>query len=204
MKNKKLKKIIVNNDVKSLKKLLSERKIDPTENNNFALSYACEKGLINIVKILLLDDRINPTCNLSNSLRKASENGHTEVVKLLINDNRVDPFIYNGISLFLAIKNDNQDTADLFLDKKYTPYIKNTFFSYLNDFNLTIIQKLYKYVDKKTIYDAIILSFNNENEKIYSFLFNLRIVDNILIENNIEIFNTLIKNQVAKKIINFN
>ncbi|RKP19318.1 hypothetical protein ROZALSC1DRAFT_29074 [Rozella allomycis CSF55] len=53
--------------------------VDPHAGSFNAISWACEKGYADFVKLLLADSRT------------ASKNGHVEVVKLLLEDPRVDP-----------------------------------------------------------------------------------------------------------------
>jgi hypothetical protein len=73
------------------KDLLTLKNTDPTNNNNFAIRNASEKGHLEIVKLLLQHSKVDPTSKYNYAIRWASYNGHLEVVKLLLKDSRVDP-----------------------------------------------------------------------------------------------------------------
>ena len=66
------------------KDLLTLKNTDPTNNNNFAIRNASEKGHVEVVKLLLQDTRVDPSANYNYAIRHASENNHIEVVKLLM------------------------------------------------------------------------------------------------------------------------
>ena len=63
--------------------------IDPSDNDNWAISVACGEGHIKIVKLLLKDSRVDPSADKDYALRYACKNGHNDIVKLLLADSRV-------------------------------------------------------------------------------------------------------------------
>jgi ankyrin repeat protein len=115
-----------NGDLKTVKQLLADPRVDPSVNFNFAIRYAAENGHLDVVIELMNDKRVDPSAGMcvcvkvyffflycrcvrchvfmdlcadnNYALRKASENGHTEVVKQLVKDARVWRF-----SMFLWV-----------------------------------------------------------------------------------------------------
>jgi len=68
--------------------LLSDSRVNPTANNNYALHRACINGHTEAVKLLLEDGRIDPTANNNYPIRIVSSKGYTEIFKLLLADSR--------------------------------------------------------------------------------------------------------------------
>jgi len=75
-----------------VKILLSDKRIDPTADDNTAIRWASAKGHVEVVKILLSDKRVDPTAGNNLAIRWASAKGHVEVVKILYQQ---DPDHYN-------------------------------------------------------------------------------------------------------------
>jgi ankyrin repeat protein len=61
--------------------LLQDNRVDPSDDNNYAIQWAAERGHKEIVEMLLKDKRVDPS---DRSLLYASEFGRTEVVELLL------------------------------------------------------------------------------------------------------------------------
>jgi hypothetical protein len=78
------------NDPEVFKEILEED-VDPGADDNYAISWAAEKGHLEVVKLLLEDKRVDPGDCDNYAIRWAAENGHLEVVKVLLKDKRVDP-----------------------------------------------------------------------------------------------------------------
>ena len=68
--------------VETVKQLLKDTRVDPSENDNSALNCASDAGKIEIVKLLLADPRVLAR-DLNRSLRYANQHGHVEIVELL-------------------------------------------------------------------------------------------------------------------------
>ena len=69
--------------------LLSDKRVDPSVNNNYAIRWASRKGHPEVVRALLLDGRVDPSAYNNYAIQWASRNGHAEVVRLLFSDERV-------------------------------------------------------------------------------------------------------------------
>ena len=74
-----------------LRNLLTDIHINPAENNNEVLQWACGYGNGDAIRLLLADHRVDPTMNNNDTLRSACEHGHVNVVCILLADGRVDP-----------------------------------------------------------------------------------------------------------------
>jgi len=82
-----------------IKLLLTDTRVNPSDEDNYAIQLASETGRFEVVKLLLevgpserfpKRERVNPSAYRNFAIRKASENGHLEIVKLLLNDSRVE------------------------------------------------------------------------------------------------------------------
>ena len=69
----------------------------PSDDNNFAITWATLKGYSQIVEILLSDNRIDPSVNNNYAIKWASQYGHVKIVKLLLSDARVGKLAYGSI-----------------------------------------------------------------------------------------------------------
>ena len=77
--------------IEVVKILLTDSRVDPCDDNNYAIRLASERGHIEVVKLLLKDPRVDPGDDNNFAIEWASRNGHVEVVKILLMDSRVDP-----------------------------------------------------------------------------------------------------------------
>ena len=77
--------------VKLLLSLPSERGVDPTADNNYAIRCASHNGHLDVVKLLLTYPKVDPTADDNYAIQWASHNGHLEVAKLLLTLPKVDP-----------------------------------------------------------------------------------------------------------------
>ena len=80
---------VVYNDVKIVKLLLEDKRVNPSIRDNFPIRQASSNGRKEIVKLLLKDERVDPSSKNNQSIINANKNGHRGVVKLLFKDNRV-------------------------------------------------------------------------------------------------------------------
>ena len=78
-------------------------RVDPSDNDNYAIICASEHGCLDIVNRLLQDPRVNPADSENKAIRLASRNGHLAVVNRLLQDPRVNPAEYK--SIYWATKN---------------------------------------------------------------------------------------------------
>ena len=72
-----------------VKLLLEDYRVNPADDNNWAIKGASANGHFNVVKLLLEDKRVNPAIDKNYAIIWASDNGHYNVVKLLLRENRV-------------------------------------------------------------------------------------------------------------------
>ena len=77
---------IVNENIRFMITLLKDSRVDPRDNNNYAIRHAAEYGYFKIVKRLLTDPRVDPSDRNNYAIRWAADNGHQDVVKLLLKD----------------------------------------------------------------------------------------------------------------------
>jgi hypothetical protein len=93
---------IINNNLKKAKKLLSNNKVNPSLDNNYAIRLSASCGYTSIVEILLNDKRVNPNVLRNIPLMDAITEGCFNVVELLLKDERFDPTDYNNTAIILA------------------------------------------------------------------------------------------------------
>ena len=67
---------IIKGDIELVKLLLSDPRVDPSADNNFAIKKAAENGHYKIVKLLLNDPRVDPSVEVFNSLLNALAKSH--------------------------------------------------------------------------------------------------------------------------------
>lgn len=73
-----------------VKLLLSDPRVDPTANYNFAIKYTSRWGFYDTVKVLLEDSRIDPSVEQNVSIKNAVKSCNLDVIGLLLDDPRVD------------------------------------------------------------------------------------------------------------------
>jgi len=88
------KEAILQNHTNTIKILLKDKRVNPADDDNYAIKRASYNGHLEIVKLLLKDKRVNPADDNNYAIIWASENGHLEIVKLL-KDKRVNSLILN-------------------------------------------------------------------------------------------------------------
>jgi hypothetical protein len=73
-----------------VKLLLQDKRVNPSDRENYAVRAASENGHVDVVKLLLQDKRVNPAAWENYAACNASEYGHCDVLELLLADPRVD------------------------------------------------------------------------------------------------------------------
>lgn len=66
-----------------VRELLQHPEINPSAQNNMAISVAASKGNRDIVEMLLKDKRVDPTAQENQALQIAEEHGYQEIARLL-------------------------------------------------------------------------------------------------------------------------
>ncbi len=77
--------------IHSVRALLQDPRVDPTDNNSSSIQVASLNGHTEVVQLLLDDGRADPTTEDSKSLYNAAISNHPDVVRLLLKDGRADP-----------------------------------------------------------------------------------------------------------------
>jgi hypothetical protein len=77
--------------------LLSDERVDPSADTNYAIQVASENGHVEVVRLLLSDERVDPSDGKNGAIRCASKNGHIEVVKLLLSDYFFTSYVSDGV-----------------------------------------------------------------------------------------------------------
>ncbi len=115
-----------NGNYLATKVLLSDQRVDPSDDDNQAIVLASLKGHTEVVKLLLADQRVDPSDNDNKAIFVASLEGHTEVVKLLLADQRVDPSDEDNDSIQKASEHGHIEIAKLLLaDQRVDPSDNN-------------------------------------------------------------------------------
>lgn len=65
-------------------------RIDPSDDNNYAIRMSCRDRHYEVVNLLLKDARIDPSAEDNYCIRTACSHGHLEIVDILSDDRRVD------------------------------------------------------------------------------------------------------------------
>lgn len=78
-------------NVAEVKRLLTDKAVDPAANNNAAVRRACALGHTEIVKALLADERVDPGAENQDCIVTSAGKGHLEIVKMLLKHPKVDP-----------------------------------------------------------------------------------------------------------------
>lgn len=97
-------------------KLMLDKGVDPSANNQIALKKASENGHLQIVKLLLKDKRVDPSISFNYPLFSAVKYNHYKVVKLLLEDERVDPASYYNCIIIEASRNGYHKIVKLLLE----------------------------------------------------------------------------------------
>ena len=105
----------IEGNIKIIKKILEDPRIDPSMHNNCALRMASENGHLEVVDRLLKDERVDPRSDSHYAIRYASKNGHVKVVDRLMKDSRTDAWEHNNDALNLAMKYNHNDVVNRLL-----------------------------------------------------------------------------------------
>ena len=90
---------------KVVAQLLKDPRVDPSTNNNEAISLATFYGKLDVVQLLLADPRVDPSDEDNYAIRTASFHGYYTVVKELLSDHRVDPTARDNYAIRCASEN---------------------------------------------------------------------------------------------------
>lgn len=102
--------------------LLSDKRVDPTDNNNSAIGLACENGHVELVKLLYADSRVYSMITVNHLIRVAADKGHVEVVRFLLRDERFDHDIDHGAMIQKAAFDGQTEIVRLLLsDPRVNP-----------------------------------------------------------------------------------
>jgi ankyrin repeat protein len=108
------------NDLKNVKKMIDEKRVDPSQNDSFALDRAIFMRNIDIVKLLLQDPRVDPSARENQALETAINRNFSKVIPLLLADPRVDP-MSQALLEYVVTKNDIELLELLLADERFDP-----------------------------------------------------------------------------------
>ena len=100
-----------------VERLLQDSRVDPSDNDNWAIIFASENGHSAIVERLLQDSRVDPSDDENLAIRWASQNGHSAIVECLLRDDRVD----RDIAIAIALRNEQ---SEILLLPSLLPFVK--------------------------------------------------------------------------------
>ena len=95
--------------------LLKDKRVNPSDRENYALVQACSGNYIEIVKLLLQDPRVNPSSRNNTCLVEACSFGKTKIVELILQDPRVDPSTEEYLCLINACRNGSSRIVHMLL-----------------------------------------------------------------------------------------
>jgi hypothetical protein len=93
---------VESDDVTTVASLLQTGRIDPGENDSYALRIAAKSGSLQVVRRLLKDSRVDPAADGNDALGKAVEKAQIGVAVLLVQDPRVDPQADDNFAMRMA------------------------------------------------------------------------------------------------------
>ena len=113
-----------NGNITVVNRLLDDHLVDPSADDNYAITVASQAGHIAVVNRLLDDTRVDPSVDNNFAIRSASLNGHTPVVVRLLADPRVDPSADNNFAIRFASQNGHAPVVDrLLADPRVDPRV---------------------------------------------------------------------------------
>ena len=86
---------IFNNDIVNVKLLLKNKKVNPSNNYNWAIYFSSQEGYLTIVKILLQIEIVNPSDLDNRAFRYTNKDTNINIATLLWNDKRVKDTLQN-------------------------------------------------------------------------------------------------------------
>jgi ankyrin repeat protein len=102
--------------------LLSDNRVDPSDDGNCAIKLASRNGHVEVVRLLLSDNRVDPSAGNNYAIQSASYKGCIEVVQLLLSDNRVDPSDDDNCAIRWASSKGHDEVVQLLLsDNRVDP-----------------------------------------------------------------------------------
>ena len=104
-----------NGHLEVVRLLLSNPKVNLSDQNNNVIILASQYGNSEVVRLLLLDPRVNPSDQNNKAIILASRYGRLEVVRLLLSNPRVNPSDQNNEALISASKNGHLEVVRLLL-----------------------------------------------------------------------------------------
>jgi hypothetical protein len=126
-------KAIEDNNVKTVKKLLTQSEVNPSNNVSISIRTAAKFGYIDIVKLLLNDKRADPTTRSKNVIKlNTFETSvlyqQSHIVELLLKDKRVDPSFNSNRCIIMCSDDGNLEIVDLlWKDKRVKDTLQNDY-----------------------------------------------------------------------------
>ncbi|KAI9350659.1 hypothetical protein BDR26DRAFT_929979 [Obelidium mucronatum] len=101
--------------LEAVKLLIKDPRVNPADDNQYAIRCSAEAGEMEVVLLLLQDPRIDPSGKGNYAIRAASTFGKDEIVKVLLADPRVDPSDEGNAAVILAARNGHTDVVRLLM-----------------------------------------------------------------------------------------
>jgi hypothetical protein len=211
-KNSDFTKAIANNDIATVKELISV--IDPSFHNNNSIQEAASNNKHEILKILLADPRVDPTVLGNMPFRDAVKEGHLESVALLLSDPRVDPTACDDASILEAVNYGRYAITELLLkDGRCDPNQRDSY-----PIRISIRRGYYKIIkllltdsrvdpsasDNSLLFECLDDElYPKENKEILELIWRYKTVRDKLKLDHINTYNKLKKELISEKIDKF-
>lgn len=105
--------------------LLSDPRVNPSDNESSCLRYAVTKGREQTVAVLLEDGRAQHWAQNGDALIEAVKIANVVIAKMSLDNGRVDPNVREGYALLEAIRNEQNEVAETLLADDRT-YVNDT------------------------------------------------------------------------------
>ncbi len=167
---------IENNDFNNVVLFLNDNKVKANFDNDYPIILASSLGFINLVRLFLTYEEVNPSARCNSPISCATERGFFDIVKLLLNDKRIDKNLNSAV--VLACIRGHFNIYNLFLQYNFDP---------------------------SSCENSCIRSVNlyHEDTKMLNLLWKDERIKNSLKNDDLKLYNKLIKEDVKEKINSF-
>lgn len=161
---------------KVIQLLLSDSKIDPSQDNNNCIITTVKNGHTKMTQLLLNHHNVDPSVKNNRCIITAARYGYIEIVEILLQDKRVDPSDQNNAAICSAAENGHIEIVKLLTnhykvnpsDRKNCPIILAA-----KNGHIEIVKFLLWSISDKNIYEAMYLAESNGHMEIAKLLQNM-------------------------------
>lgn len=111
-------KAVTNKDQKFVELLLSDKRVDPSDDDNWAIIYACQKEYEDIAKVLLSDERVDPYAKDGFALIRSIADRKFKILKLILSKVKPLSGAYVMAAFLKACKTDTPQLVKIFLESE--------------------------------------------------------------------------------------